>query len=780
MNMSDDLVSTTLQVSTKVVETGTHVVDKTMDIIAKLLQMLANKNRSNRNSNVKATDLTDIKSGEVNYNKLRENAMATGDTITVSKNGFTKSDMEYIAKKAKDYGIPVAFTNKKNKDNIFANVRTSDLEIYKNICTEMMKEKLAIKPQELSNFKVNEWEIPFITNELNKHDLSAQFGKTQSGEHLCLFEKSDEKAVLIARDEFVRKCDELNKTLSFDRDEENNFTIKELHSGKEITFDNSMSQEELSDRIQKEFGFDINKSMMACAKFGEEMLSGDDKKKFFSDNPQNEFSKIDTNITLKGESVLVKPYTCWRVTPKEDAVPKIVFQDKDGNFAVLNPEKMKKSSMENVIRTQLHIDDKETINAMIDKAEKISDYYTKLNEENLSVSRTFGDDGDVVLNTYIDETDNSIHNVTIENIDTEVERTGKDDFLVTINTNGKELFNEGADKEVSNEQTLLLSFANKKKAMKQLIDVYKSQGINEQTAKEMASEVFKKATSQSAERVLQIEEINGTRPTINNHVSKSISINEFLEAELLNYIDENDKHIHIIEPENVSVSIDRTGKNTFSITSTVTGIETITDAGMENIEQDLSKTETFVLSLENKKKNIKQELIDMYKKQGIPEKVASEIANDVVKNAEIQLAKDVPIVTEFELRNNAKKANEMTMTVKCNNKSEKIDISDSKEAVEEIKEKFDVSEEAAVTLIEKAQEKIEESEAERLNEEYAEIQTDEDNISEQEYSNYPPQNDFPPLTDSDAPPIDSEPHLPDVPDNFEVPEIEVPQPQRRR
>lgn len=435
--------------------------------------------------------------------------------------------------------------------------------------------------------------------------------------------------------------------------------------------------------------------------------------------------------------------------------------------------------MENVIRTQLHIDDKEIINAMIDKAEKISDYYTKLDEENLSVSRTFGDDGDVVMNTYIDETDNSFHNVVIENVDTAVERTGKDNFLVTVSTNGKELLDEGADKEVSDEQTLLLSFANKKNAMKQLVDVYQKQGINEQTAKEMATEVFKKATSQSAEKVLQIEEINGTHQAINNHISKSIGINEFLDAEPLNYIDKEDKHIHIIEPEKVSVSIDRTGKNTFSVTSTVTGIETIADAGMEDIKQDLFKTETLVLSLENKKKNVKQELIDMYKNQGVPEKVASEIASDIVKNAEIQLAKDVPIVTEFELRDNAKKANEMTMTVKCNNKSEKIDISDSKEAVEEVQEKFDVSEEAAVMLVEKAQEKIEESEAERLNEEYAEIQTDEDNISEQEYSNFPPQNDFPPLTDSDAPPIDVEPHLPDVPDNFEVPEIEIPQPQRR-
>ena len=248
------------------------------------------------------------------------------------------------------------------------------------MCTDLMKDKLAERPQELGNFKVKDWEIPFITNELNNYDLSAQFGATKDGEKFCLYEKSNEKAIMIARNEFVKKCDELNSNRTVTKNEDF-FVIQDKHSGKEISFEDVPSREELSEQIQKSFGYDKNKADIACSKFGEENLQGEEKKKFFSKNPQNNFSKVDTNITLQNESIFTKNFTCWRVTPKSDSVPKIVFQDDNGKFAVLNPEKMTKAKMADILQKSLLISDKKTIEALIDKAEKVSDYYSRQDEK---------------------------------------------------------------------------------------------------------------------------------------------------------------------------------------------------------------------------------------------------------------------------------------------------------------------------------------------------------------------------------------------------------------
>jgi hypothetical protein len=180
--MSEDVAGATVQLTMKAAETGAHLLEKSMDLIAKLLQILANKKAEKQaKSPVKSTDLTDVKPGAVSVKSMLKSCRANGDAVCSSEQGLTKEDVKFITKKAREYGIPVSFTGTKGKDNLYANVRKSDAEIFKNICTEMMKNKIEERPQELGNFKVQEWEITFITAELNQHDLSAMFGKTKDG-----------------------------------------------------------------------------------------------------------------------------------------------------------------------------------------------------------------------------------------------------------------------------------------------------------------------------------------------------------------------------------------------------------------------------------------------------------------------------------------------------------------------------------------------------------------------------------------------------------------------
>ena len=100
-------------------------------------------------------------------------------------------------KKSKEYDIPVAFAGSEHRNNFYADVKASDLPIFKRIFTEMMKDKIVERPQELGNFKVQKWEMLFIINELNKHKLSAQFEKTKEGEYFCLYEKSNKKRFIL-------------------------------------------------------------------------------------------------------------------------------------------------------------------------------------------------------------------------------------------------------------------------------------------------------------------------------------------------------------------------------------------------------------------------------------------------------------------------------------------------------------------------------------------------------------------------------------------------------
>lgn len=533
MNMNEELVGASLQIGTKAAEAGFHAAEKTVETIAKLLQALsaAASRRAEEKRSVNSTDLTDLKPGETKITELQANAKKNGDTISSSENGFTKEDKKLIEKKAKEMGIPIAFTGKENKDNIYANVRTSDLPIFQRICTDVMKDKIASKPQELSNFKVKEWEMPFITNELNKHDLSAQFGKTKDGEHLCLFEKSDEKAILIARGEFVRTCNEINKEVSFDRDENGYFTIKDIRSGREVSFDNVPSREEMSETLQSEFGYEKNKADIACAKFGEENLEAPEKQRFFSDDPQNAFSKVDTNITLEGENVLVKDYTCWRLTPREDQVPKLVYSDNDGNFAVLNPEKMTKKEMSDVIERSLNIKDKATIEALTDKAEKVTDYYSKQNDENYSLNYSFSksdfnmSDPAVADNMLRkDENGNTFtKELPVSSINNQIERNSIKEFTVTSDVTTVETDQNDQHYTSHDTQTLYLSFSDKKNAVKELTDLYKKQGIPDHISKQMAKDVINKAESQSAEKVLNIEEIKAETITI-SYAGKAVEL----------------------------------------------------------------------------------------------------------------------------------------------------------------------------------------------------------------------------------------------------------------
>jgi phosphopantetheinyl transferase (holo-ACP synthase) len=496
-NMSDDVSSAVVGISMQAAQKGLEIagkfVDKTIDGIAKLLQFLfQKKDGKSAGGDVKSTDLTDIKPGEVSVKDILTNAKKSGDTL-ISQDGFSEKDMNFIKGKAQEYGIPVAFTSKEDKDNICAHCRGSDKAVFERITTEMIKKKLAERPQELGNFKAEKWELPGIQKELEKHDLSANWGQMKNGEYFCLYEKSDQKAILMARGEFVRKCKEVENDFKAEKGGDGFYTLKDEKSGNTVTFDEIPSKEQLSQILQEKFGYDENKAEIACGKFGEQHLNEQQRKAFFAENPQSEFDKIETNIELKNENILVKGYDCLRVIPKSDGIPKLVYRDENNNFAVLRPEKMNRRQMSEILRESLGITDENTLKALVEKAEKVADFYNNQNDENLTHSPAPTEGGFTRIEAEIERLDGGSFAVN---------STAYKPELDTLSLDGDGKFHESGTLK-----SLVLSFSDKKTALAELAAMYESQGLTTANAKQAAKETFAKAKAQSPEKVLQIQQI---------------------------------------------------------------------------------------------------------------------------------------------------------------------------------------------------------------------------------------------------------------------------------
>lgn len=542
MNMSDDIAGAVVNVSSKTIGEAAHASRSIIEAIARLLRFMAENKRlrESHDIDVKNKELNDIKSGKVSTKELIEHCRKNHEQIVSSEQALTKDDASILATRAKKCGIPIAFRQEKGKDNIYASIRQSDLPLYKQLTTELIKDKLQSRPQELSNFKCNEWEIPFINEELCKHDLSAQFAKTKNGEYLAIYEARDAKAIEIARSEFVRKANEVENELEFTIDNKM-FLARNKISNQSVSFDIPPDISEVSRKLQFEFGFDKNKAGIAAQKFGKELLSGEEKKNYFNSDPSTAFSYI-SQVTWDKEDIMTKAYDCYYITPKEDSVSRIIYQQGD-SYAVLNPPRMSKKTMRNVLEKELGITDAHEQDALIAKAEHVSNvnaHYRKIMGVNQDLHKhevvfkaeDFNISDTKTLSEMI-RTDADGNTFTksqpINSISIEIHRKGNS-FITKSTTIATETDQNGETYSIPQTQQLVLSFANKKTALQELKEMYKSQGVPEAAANELAQNTLMKAEYQSAEQLISIEKKDASIIVSDGNSVKELSVVERREA----------------------------------------------------------------------------------------------------------------------------------------------------------------------------------------------------------------------------------------------------------
>lgn len=542
MNMSDDIAGAVVNVSSKTIGEAAHASRSIIEAIARLLRFMAENKRlrESHDIDVKNKELNDIKSGKVSTKELIEHCRKNHEQIVSSEQALTKDDASILATRAKKCGIPIAFRQEKGKDNIYASIRQSDLPLYKQLTTELIKDKLQSRPQELSNFKCNEWEIPFINEELCKHDLSAQFAKTKNGEYLAIYEAKDAKAIEIARSEFVRKANEVENELEFTIDNKM-FLARNKISNQSVSFDIPPDISEVSRKLQFEFGFDKNKAGIAAQKFGKELLSGEEKKNYFNSDPSTAFSYI-SQVTWDKEDIMTKAYDCYYITPKEDSVSRIIYQQGD-SYAVLNPPRMSKKTMRNVLEKELGITDAHEQDALIAKAEHVSNvnaHYRKIMGVNQDLHKhevvfkaeDFNISDTKTLSEMV-RTDADGNTFTksqpINSISIEIHRKGNS-FITKSTTIATETDQNGETYSIPQTQQLVLSFANKKTALQELKEMYKSQGVPEAAANELAQNTLMKAEYQSAEQLISIEKKDASIIVSDGNSVKELSVVERREA----------------------------------------------------------------------------------------------------------------------------------------------------------------------------------------------------------------------------------------------------------
>lgn len=506
MAMGDEVTSATLNV-------GTHLATKSIDVIAKLLTSLAhiaqdanraNLAKQNSKQNVTSKDIS-LGGGEVKLTELIKNAKKNRDTVIPINDGLTENDKKFVLSKAKQYNLPVAFEKKEGL--YYPIISGQDKGMYKHICTDLIRNKLATNAETkaYSNFGLQDWEVPFTNEYFNKYNISAQFGKTADGQSFCLYNNADEAIVKIARNEFKRTHEEI-KAIDISDDEEY-FTLTDKNGHKVSVVKSDLpTYDKLTELIQTKFNYDETKAKLLAARFGENHLTDEDKKNFFSEDIRSKFSSIKTEFVLEGESVLAKPYNCYRVKPKTDDIPRIIFMDDKNNFVTLQPERMNNERMKSLIGQELGIKDERIANALVDKARAVSHYYNSIeNSENKNYSYDIDKNGNYsskgIVKVNVSESAHSPYKV-----DNRIDRISKDTFTVTSD------FHRYSDENSITKSTpLTLSLSDKAMSVEELKSLYMKQGVGEHTAAQMAKECIKRAESQSADKVVQLESIKAEK-----------------------------------------------------------------------------------------------------------------------------------------------------------------------------------------------------------------------------------------------------------------------------
>ena len=176
--------------------------------------------------------------------------------------------------------------------------------------------------------------------------------------------------------------------------------------------------------------------------------------------------------------------------------------------------------MRSLLTEQFGITDRRTLDALTDKADRVTDFYARQDTKLLAADRTFSMDDfppdKITEHKYTGASgmEYTTKQKPLDSVENSIQRTGKDLFTVDTTFRSTEITDKGESLPHEKTEHLEFSLADKKRTLHFLSAMYLEAGMSEADAKSMAKEVYSKAEAQSPEKVLRIEEVRQNSMTV--------------------------------------------------------------------------------------------------------------------------------------------------------------------------------------------------------------------------------------------------------------------------
>lgn len=532
MSMSEDVAGATISMASQGVSIAGSVATKTLDAIIKLLQLM-NRTKENRHAmNAPAGSETEISRrdhlqelrmrGEVSINDLREYTAKNQQKLVYSEQGLTKADVAAISHRAKQVGIPVAFTRPADRKTYYPAVSEYDLPLFKQIVQGRISEKLTsdrenpTAEREYSQIAVKKWEIPIIAKDCQRRDIQASFAPHPNDPNLAvvIYPTADKAGMKEMTDAIAKNCREL-EDVKIEQNQEGFCTITDENSGRVYSFEaDNTCEEVLSYELQDKMGFDAMKADLAAAKYEAQCLAPEDVPQFKEGEPQHAFYAVQ-EITIRDkatgrENPITEPYRMNFFQCKYENKPIFSISNPNGKVLILPADQIRRRNIVQALQRDFGIKDRRLLHALTLKFEQCARGTLK---DNLHSNKEFSR-GDFDLSTpqaasgmRRTAADGTVFvkKQPIDSVSLRIERTGKNTFSVTSTAKATEYDPRGAESTAVKTMELQLTLRHPKQAYDKIRETLVSQGVPAAQAKELARDAVSKAHSQPEERIVFVD-----------------------------------------------------------------------------------------------------------------------------------------------------------------------------------------------------------------------------------------------------------------------------------
>lgn len=355
------------------VNTAGQTVTKVVEILLAILkhrQEAKHQKKMQRLSEAATSSQSSVLSGgEVTYRKLKE-----GGEITMLPS-FAKSDYKEFLKQAKSLDIPVAAIQEQGKENtvsLYFNV--TDKEAVNSIVQNIIRDKLS-EPEQAGQ---SERMMTFDKNHAEgfqmycaEHDIPVNFLEGKDGVK-CIFNSAYEKQMEAAVKNFKKIHNELSKTsVKVENDDKGRpkIIVSDQEQGKQLSM-NFCTKAKLERVLRERMNYGQVKSIEAAnALTGN--LSEQQQKYYLSGSRLLEHMDFYAkSIRLKNENLLTEDFDFAKMKFEGESL-RLTISDKHGNIAVLTDREKDRAEAEKNIRQHLKLEDNETVNAILSKAERL-------------------------------------------------------------------------------------------------------------------------------------------------------------------------------------------------------------------------------------------------------------------------------------------------------------------------------------------------------------------------------------------------------------------------